>query len=222
LDKLATPSPTLSRLTTMPLIRSTQTTVSFSRKRFVTCLQIILGLGEMNRIAICYGSRYGTTTEIVQEMARTAEEAGAEVDVIDLRHQVFPTPEVNYDLYVVGSGIQAGRWTKQPRKFLEKLAGSSSRVAIFVVCGDAGDPDRCSIAQTEYLDNIAAQYPGLSLVSTGLFGGMFDFKRYNFIVRALVKRIVKSRLPEGEELPEAMDFRDWDQIRGWITGLVSI
>jgi menaquinone-dependent protoporphyrinogen IX oxidase len=175
----------------------------------------------MNKIAICYGSRYGTTTEIVQEMARTAEEAGAEVDVVDLRHQVFPTQDGNYDLYIVGSGIQAGKWTKQPLEFLEILAGSGSRVAIFVVCGDAGNPDSCSFAQTEYLDNIAAQHPGLSLVSTGLFGGMFDFKRYNFIVRALVKRIVKSRLPKGEELPEVMDFRDWDQIRGWISGLVS-
>ncbi len=175
----------------------------------------------MKRIAICYGSRYGTTTEIVQEMARTAEEAGAEVDVVDLRRQAFPTQEGKYDLYVIGSGIQAGQWTKQPLKLIEKLAESSSRVAIFVVCGDAGSPDRCGIAQTEYLDNIAARYPGLSIISTGLFGGMFDFKRYNFIVRALVKRIVKSQLPEGEELPETMDFRDWNQIRGWMQGLVA-
>ncbi len=175
----------------------------------------------MKRIAICYGSRYGTTTEIVQDMAKTAEEAGAEVDVVDLRRQAFPAQEAKYDLYVVGSGIQAGKWTKQPLELLEKLAESSSRVAIFVVCGDAGSPDRCGIAQTEYLDRIAARYPSLSIVSTGLFGGMFDFKRYNFIVRALVKRIVKSQLPEGEELPETMDFRDWNQIREWMQGLVA-
>ena len=49
---------------------------------------------------------------------------------------------------------------------------------------------------------------------------MFDFEKYNFVTRALVKKIAKRSLPEGEELPEIMDFRNWDQIRDWILGLL--
>lgn len=176
----------------------------------------------MTKIAICYGSRYGTTTTVVQEMTKVAEEAGATVDAIILKTHTLPAAIHEYDLVVIGSGIQAGRWTKEPLEFieenLEKL--SKQKVALFVVCGDAGSPDKCDSAQTLYLDAITADYPGLSPVSTGLFGGMFDFKKYNFAIRALVKRLIKKQLPEGEEVPEIMDFRNWDQIRGWITNLL--
>ena len=58
-----------------------------------------------NRVLICYGSRYGATTEVVQEMSKTAEEIGAQVDVVHLKKRTpLPTPE-DYDLVIVGSGI---------------------------------------------------------------------------------------------------------------------
>ncbi|MHA1881722.1 MAG: flavodoxin domain-containing protein [Candidatus Thorarchaeota archaeon] len=176
----------------------------------------------MTKIAICYGSRYGTTTSVVEEMTKVAEEAGAEVDAIVLKTHTLPVALYEYDLIIIGSGIQAGRWIKEPLEFIKENLGSLSKkkVALFVVCGDAGSPDKCDNAQTLYLDAISAEYPGLSPVSTGLFGGMFDFNKYNFVTRALVKKIVKKSLPEGEELPEIMDFRNWDQIRSWISGLL--
>ncbi|TFF86788.1 nitric oxide synthase [Candidatus Thorarchaeota archaeon] len=174
-----------------------------------------------SKTLICYGTRYGTTTEIVEEMAKAAREAGAEVDVIELEKKLPTLALDEYGLIIIGSGIQAGSWKKEPLEFIrENLdALSKSRVALFVVCGDAGNPERCDAAQAEYLDAVVSSYPSLEPVSTGLFGGMFDFKRYNFVVRALVKRIVKSRSPPGEEVPEKLDFRDWDKIREWILEL---
>ena len=133
----------------------------------------------MTKIAICYGSRYGTTTEVVQEMAKTAEEKGAHVELVDLKRMKLSSSLEEYDLIIIGSGIQANRWTKEPLKFIEENLKilSNQKVALFVVCGDAGNPDRVEIAQTDYLDAIIAKYPSLSPVSTGLFTGMFDFKR---------------------------------------------
>ncbi len=178
----------------------------------------------MSKIAICYGSRYGTTTGIVQEMAKTAEEVGASIEVVELKRNKLAQSVHEYDLILIGSGIQAGRWTKEPLKFIEENLESLSncKVALFVVCGDAGNPALCDKAQADYLDTITAQYPTLSPVSTGLFGGMFDFKRYNFVTRSLVKSIVKKRTPKGEEVPEIMDFRDWDKIREWTTNVVQL
>jgi menaquinone-dependent protoporphyrinogen IX oxidase len=128
-----------------------------------------------------------------------------------------------YDLVVIGSGIAAGHWAKESLEFIEKNqeALAKTKVALFVVCGDAGDPTRCGEAQVNYLDAIAAQYPSISPVSTGLFGGMFDFKKYNFAIKALVKNIVKKRMPEGAEVPPVMDFRDPEKVRDWVTGLVN-
>ena len=177
----------------------------------------------LNKVLICYGTRYGTTTEIVQDMSNTARELGAHVDVVHLEKGTpFPNPE-EYDLVIVGSGIQAGQWTKRPLKFIEQNLESFSKtkVALFVVSGYAGDPDKVAEAQTDYLDSMPEKYPGLSPISTALIGGMFEFKKYNLVIRALVKGIVKKQLPPGEEMPEKIDFRDWDMIRDWIKELVK-
>ena len=156
-------------------------------------------------------------------MVKVVEEAGVTADAVDLKKGELPSPLSDYDLIAIGSGIAAGQWTKEPLKFMEQNIEELSKkdVALFVVCGDAGDPEKCEFAQANYLDKIAANYPDLKFVSTGLFGGMFDFKKYNFLTRKLVKSIVKKSMPEGQEVPEVLDFRDWDQIRSWITDLVK-
>lgn len=177
----------------------------------------------MNKVLIVYGTRYGTTTEVVQEMSNTARELGAQVDTVNLEKGTpFPEPE-KYDLVIIGSGIRTGQWKREPLEFIEQKLESLSKtkVALFVVSGYAGNPDKVAEAQADYLDSMPEKYPGLNPTSTALIGGMFEFNRYNLMVRALVKRMVKSQMPEGEELPEKIDFRDWDMIRDWIKELVQ-
>ncbi|MFW9833681.1 MAG: flavodoxin domain-containing protein [Candidatus Thorarchaeota archaeon] len=177
----------------------------------------------MNKILIVYGTRYGSTAEVVQDMSKTARELGVQVDVVNLEKGTpFPNPE-GYDLVIIGSGIRMGQWTKQPLEFIEEKLDSltKTKVALFVVSGYAGNPDKVAEAQAEYLDSMPEKYPGLFPISTALIGGVFEFKKYNLVVRALVKNIVKSQMPPGEELPEKLDFRDWNMIHDWITGLVQ-
>jgi menaquinone-dependent protoporphyrinogen oxidase len=177
----------------------------------------------MNKILIVYGTRYGSTAEVVQDMSNTAGKLGVQVDVVNLEKGTpFPNPE-GYDLVIIGSGIRMGQWTKGPLKFIEKKLDSlvKTKVALFVVSGYAGNPDKVAEAQAEYLDSMPEKYPGLSPISTALIGGVFEFKKYNLVVRALVKNIVENQLPPGEELPEKLDFRNWDMIHDWIIGLVQ-
>ena len=176
----------------------------------------------MNKVLICYGTRYGSTAEVAQEMSKTARELGTQVDLIHLeKGTALPEPE-DYDLVIIGSGIRAGQWTKEPLEFIEQKLESLSKtkVALFVVSGYAGNPDKAAEAQAEYLDSMPEKYPGLYPISTALIGGVFEFKRYNLVIRALVKNIVKNQMPPGEKLPEKLDFRNWDMIRDWINGLV--
>ncbi|MFW9836993.1 MAG: flavodoxin domain-containing protein [Candidatus Thorarchaeota archaeon] len=177
----------------------------------------------MNKVLIVYGTRYGSTAEVVQEMSKTARELGAHVDAVNLENgTLFPEPE-EYDLVIIGSGIRTGQWKKEPLDFIEQKLDSLSKtkVALFVVSGYAGNPDKVAEAQADYLDSMPEKYPGLSPISTALIGGVFEFKKYNLVIRALVKDIVKDQIPEGEEVPEKLDFRDWDMIRDWIKGLVQ-
>ena len=177
----------------------------------------------MNKVLIVYGTRYGTTTEVVQDMRNTASELGVQVDVVHLEKGTpFPEPD-EYDLVIIGSGIQAGQWTKRPLKYIEQKLESLSKtkVALFVVSGYAGNPDKVAEAQINYLDKMSENYPGLAPISTALIGGMFEFKKYNIVVRALVKSMLKRDTPPGEEVPEKIDFRDWDMIRDWIKEIVQ-
>jgi menaquinone-dependent protoporphyrinogen oxidase len=117
----------------------------------------------MNKVLICYGTRYGSTAEVAQDMGKTARELGTQVDVIHLEKGTpFPEPE-DYDLVIIGSGIRAGQWTKEPLEFIEQKLESLSKtkVALFVVSGYAGNPDRVAEAQAEYLDSMPEKYPGL-------------------------------------------------------------
>jgi menaquinone-dependent protoporphyrinogen IX oxidase len=123
----------------------------------------------------------------------------------------------------LSSGIQAGRWTKEPLRFIKDNLNtlSETKVALFVVCAYAADPDQCDLAQREFLDKIVVEYPGLAPISTGLFAGVLDFDKYNFAVKALVKSMVKKQLEPGEKIPEKIDFRNWNKIREWIANLVQ-
>jgi menaquinone-dependent protoporphyrinogen oxidase len=175
-----------------------------------------------DKVLICYGTRYGTTTEIAEKMAEVARNLGKDVDLVDMKKSSPSHSLSEYDLVVIGSGIRAGQWTGEPIDFMkmnvEEL--SKKRVALFVVCGYAGSEDKCDEAQLDFLDNVAKEV-GLTPTSTGLFGGVFDFKKYNFVVRKLVKGIVKKQLPPGEEVPEKIDFRNWEQIKNWMTELLQ-
>ncbi len=172
---------------------------------------------------IGYGSRYGSTAEIAEAMAKTAQERGIQVDLVNLKKQKPPGPLEDYSLVVIGSGIQAGRWTKEPLELIKNNldALSKTKVAIFVVCGYAASPDKCDTAQSEFLDKIVIEYPDLAPISTGLFPGVFDFSKYNFAVKALVKSMVKKEMEPGQEVPEKIDFRDWEMVNDWIAGLVK-
>ncbi len=174
------------------------------------------------RILICYGTRYGSTAEVATEIAKTIESEGACVELVDLKSG-RPSHSLNeYDLVVIGTGIQAGQWTKEAAKFLKENRHTLENIqtALFVVCGYAASPQKCTEAQTQYLDKVISEYPTIHIVKTGLFGGVFDLSKYNIAVKALIKRMLHQQL--GHEPPERTDLRDWDKIREWALSLVTV
>ena len=156
-------------------------------------------------------------------IASTIKESGATVDVVNLKNEKVPAQINDYNLIVVGSGIQAGSWTSEPREFIKTHLDilSQKRVALFVVCLDAASEDKCEEAQRNYLDKIVGENPGLSPISTTLLPGKIDFRQHNFVVRRMLKSIISKELPPGEELSEVMDFTDLDKVREWATSLIS-
>jgi len=171
---------------------------------------------------IVYGTRYGSTAEISEEMAKTLRERGLDVDVINAKEDKVEKAE-DYDLFLVGSGIKMGKWTGEPLKFLEKNqdALANKAVALFVSCGSVDDPDQREKGRTKYLDEVAGKYPMVKIVSKGFFGGKYDPKAglmMRMVMRGMKEDLEKKGLNQGE----AYDFRDWDAIRSWAAELADM
>ncbi|MEX2725335.1 MAG: flavodoxin domain-containing protein [Candidatus Freyarchaeota archaeon] len=95
------------------------------------------------KVLIAYGTRYGSTEEISQEMGKTLEKEGLEVQLVDLKKtksKEWPSLEP-FDGVLVGSSIAVGKWMNEPQEFLKKHKAEIKKKekirGIFVSCGSA-------------------------------------------------------------------------------------
>lgn len=172
---------------------------------------------------VVYGTRYGTATEIAEEIARVIQEEGIDVDLKDARtlKNFDVTP---YDLVIVGSGIKIGKWTNKSLKFLQenKETLADRKVALFVSCGAASEEKNKAEGQEKYLDEVAAKNLINEPVATGLFGSVYDPNAKHGVMFKLVNRSIKKTLEkEGIDASKRVDRRDWDEIRNWARKLAD-
>ena len=173
------------------------------------------------KVLIVYGTRYGSTAEISDEMAKALGQGGVDVDVVNAKGGKVENPG-EYDLVLVGSGIKMGKWTREPLKFLERNeeALSDTPIALFVSCGSAEKPEELDKARTEYLDDVGNKFPGLRIVAKGLFGGKYD-PSSGFMMRMVMKGLREDLEKKGLDPDGPYDFRDWDAIKAWAVELVD-
>ena len=61
----------------------------------------------MTKVLVTYGSRFGSTKEISEYMVKVIKEIGHTVDLYDAAK--VPSSLDEYDVVLIGSGIQIGR-----------------------------------------------------------------------------------------------------------------
>lgn len=116
---------------------------------------------DEKRVAIIYGSRYGSTAQtaewIAEGMGGVPKVMSAK-DVGDLNY---------YDLIILGSGIYSGQLQEDMRAFLaeRKDEVKNKIVALFVVCGASGP------SAERYLEMFAAECGGITPILTRDFRG---------------------------------------------------
>ena len=75
----------------------------------------------MSKALIVFGTRYGATASTSEEIAKTMFQKGFKVDLSDAKKEKIKSI-TDYDLIVVGSGIQINRWTSKPEDFLKEIS----------------------------------------------------------------------------------------------------
>jgi menaquinone-dependent protoporphyrinogen oxidase len=178
----------------------------------------------MNKALIVYGTRYGTTAETSEIIAETLRKEGFEVRIVNAKKEKVQSID-EFDLIIVGSGIQMGKWTKEPESFLEKFQNelSNKKVALFVSCGSAnplseGEQKNKEMddAKRKYLQDKSVEY-NVKPIALGFFGGCYDFNKMSWFFRKTLSS-VRPKLKEAgykESKTGVYDLRDLEAIRSW-------
>ncbi len=167
---------------------------------------------------VAFGTRYGSTAAVAEEIAVVLRGHGLETEVADLRNEWAGDID-GFDLVVLGSGIIAGSWSKKAQAFLSNhsTALAHKPVAMFVCCGDVLlAPERLAGSRVRYLEDVAAAHGLQRVGSMALFGGVLDFDSYGFLVKALLKKLGAKRALE-EQVPVPIDLMT--SVTGMTSGL---
>lgn len=176
------------------------------------------------RVLVAFGSRYGSSTEIAEEIGKVMENQGVEVDLVNLRKNKVDNID-NYELIVVGSGIKMGKWTKESLKFLNKNKSTlkDKKVALFVSCGaPLNGEEKMDEARELYLEKVAKENLSCEPVSMGLFGGVFDPDANHGLMYKMAMKMAKKGFEEkGVDTSKRYDYRDWNEIHDWARKLTE-
>ena len=82
---------------------------------------------------LIYGTRYGATANTSEEIAKVLREEGLDVKVINAKKEKIKDIS-EFELIVVGSGMQMFRWTGEAEDFLKKFQKElpQKKLAVFV------------------------------------------------------------------------------------------
>lgn len=177
----------------------------------------------MSKVLILYGTRYGTTKGISDEIEKVIQEKGITTESYNLKEQDLKEipPLQEYDGIIIGTGIKMKKWTKAIKKYVQKrkseLKKRQSTLGFYVCCGEASKKSNISKAINDYITP-KLQKLGIQPALIDAFGGAYDLTEGSLITgitRKIVVGIMKSE--EGIENPEGKmhDYRDWEQIKNF-------
>lgn len=181
------------------------------------------------QVLIVYGTRYGATESTSEEIAKVLRGEGLEVRVVNAKKEKIKDISP-YNLVIVGSGLQMGKWTGEPESFLSQFQKelASKKLAIFVSSAAQAlseyekKTEDIEKARKQNLDDKAAKY-NLKPVSMVTLGGVWDYNKMNF----LFKRTLSGFKPKIEAAgfkeirPGLYDTRDWNAVRNWAKELAG-
>jgi menaquinone-dependent protoporphyrinogen oxidase len=184
----------------------------------------------MTKVLIVYGTRYGTTANTSEVIADTLREVGYEVKILDAKKEKVQNIS-EFDLIIVGSGIQMGKWTKEPEDFLKRHQNEllKKKVALFVSCGGAnplseGEKKNKEFddAKRKYLEEKSVEFK-VNPVALGFFGGCYDFNQMSWFFKKTLSSIKPKLESAGYKESKAgvYDLRDIDAIRNWTRELAK-
>ena len=161
-------------------------------------------------VLVTFATRYGSTAETAQAVARTLPDGGVAVDLLPIREVASLD---RYYAVVLGAPLCVGRLHNEARQFLAARREALARipVALFVP-GPIDSREKDWAGARQQLDKELARHPWFKPVACRIVGGTFDPRELGFPWRFI---------PAIEKVPVS-DARDWTTIRRWATDLAPL
>jgi len=169
----------------------------------------------VSNILIAYDTLHGSTAETAGFLGKELVREGHTVDVLHIA-EVGDT--IDYDMLIIGSPVVVGKWTDNMLSFIQRhhRVLSQRQVALFTTCLASLWGQKAEDIVVRYINPILAEFPGLSPVSIGVFGGVLDFDLYTADTKASMQKIVGAH---GGPVEGRHDYRDWNTMKRWANDL---
>jgi menaquinone-dependent protoporphyrinogen oxidase len=165
-------------------------------------------------VLVTYATKYGSTQEVAEAIAKTLREKGLDVEL-------QPAAKVNslepFGAVVLGAPFYIGHIHGDARKFLTcHQAALTARKTAFFALGPTEDKENDWIETRKQFDQELAALPWFNPLARELFGGKIDPARFRFPDSLLT---ILPASPLHNAPPS--DARNWDTIRAWAEGLAA-
>ena len=155
-------------------------------------------------VLIAYGTKYGATAEIAQEIGKTLQQAGAQVTVMPADQVMDLMP---YEAVIVGSAVYEGHWRKEAALFLESNRDTLAHKLVWLFSsGPLGKGDPVTLLHGwQFPQNLQAVADDIHPRGIAVFHGKIDPDKMH-----LGDKLIARAMRAAQE-----DFRDWAAIRDW-------
>jgi menaquinone-dependent protoporphyrinogen oxidase len=165
---------------------------------------------DMTKILIAYGTSEGQTAQIADHLAGVIRGRGLAVETLDLK-QSKDVSLAGYDAVIIGGSVHMGKhqadvvdFVRRNRVDLERLPSAFFSVSL-AASGDLANAEA-------YVENFTQQ-TGWRPTKVGLFSGALLYRKYNFLKRYMMKRIVRDKPGMPTDTSRDYVYTDWDQVK---------
>jgi menaquinone-dependent protoporphyrinogen oxidase len=183
----------------------------------------------MNKALIVYGTRFGATKGTADIIGKLLQEQNLDVKVVNAKEDKIKDI-TEYQLIVVGSGMALGNWVNEAEDFIKRFRKEleNKKIALFIsslkpIEEKQGKTDLVAKIRKIGLEDKILKY-NLKPISVGIFGGVIDYNKLNFLLRKSMEVGYKSALQKHgfKEVESGVyDLRDWNEIHIWAKELAK-
>jgi menaquinone-dependent protoporphyrinogen oxidase len=171
---------------------------------------------------VIFHSKYGQTEKIARRIGDSLRSREVAVEVISVDKFDKTTPVASFDMIVVGAPIYAEHYSKEIARFIEDHRaelGAKSSVFFSVSLSSYGNQDQKRDAErcaSEFLGKT-----GWSPRLVGYFAGALPYRKYNWLIRWLMKRMVR-KAGGDTDTSKNHEYTDWEQVDKFATDLFEL